>query len=443
MGEVTHVGKQAQPAQLQAEGGVGMQPPAFSLSASPIQMQDGGGDGADAGVAAGPVAADPTALMVGPLQEYDRDGALTYNNDKGFRIDWVRNLQQSLGLPQTSTDGSMDLATVDGVARFQATHLPGAPDGKIGPTTRRTLETIYPVLLSTITGDHLEPRVLVPAGASEEQRYGYFSGIITSAGGVLLTEPMAMNLIGIRGIKIADGSEAHQIAGVTLANGTIYQTSSAQDFVAARAAGTTDNHVSGAHEGFDDMIVSIWVDREGAMHVQERIGNVDPGDLYTDDQYGTGHLMDGQYSYGTGTHGTGSPSHQAAVRGIDDPDNELNRRMVDGRLRYNALRPNGNQEVWREHDQNDRFVSETEESESRDQLYARNNRYVNDNFAMNIHSSRDTRPNSQACMNVPASQYLEFMQEIFASSNQSNVLYTLIDASKLEAGLTIVSSGTP
>ncbi len=442
MGEVTHAGKQAQPAQLQAEGGAGMQPPAFSLSASPVQMQDAGGDGADAGATAGPVVAG-SDLMVGPLQEYDRDDALTYNNNKGFRIDWVRNLQQILGLPQTSTDGSMDLATVDAIARFQATYIPGDPDGKIGPTTRRILEETYPVLLSTITGDHLEPRVLVPAGASEEQRYGYFSGIISSAGGVLLTEPMAMNLLGIRGVKIADGSDAHQIAGATLANGTIYQTSSAQDFVAARAAGTTDDHVSGNHEGFDDMIVSIWVDAEGAMHVQERIGNVDPGDLYSADQYGTGHLMDGQYSYGTGTHGTGSASHQAAVRGIDDPNNVLNRHNSGGKLRYNALRPNGNQEVWREHDRNDRYVSETEEETSRERLYGRNSRYVNDNFAMNIHSSRDTRPNSQACMNVPASQYVEFMEEIQASSNQSNVLYTLIDASKLENGLTIVSSGTP
>lgn len=444
MGETTHAGKQSQPAQLQAEGGAGMQPPEFSLTAGPIQMQDGedGGATSDATTTAAP------GLMSGPVPEFDRAAAIAYNNgtafanrDHGFRIDWVRNLQQSLMGRMISTDGNMDTATVEAIAQFQAIHFPGeAPDGKVGTNTRRKLEEIYPVLLSTITGSHLEPRVLVPAGSNEEQRFGYFRGIIESAGGVFLTEPMAMNLIGIRGIKVADGSENHQIGGQTLASGTIYQTSSAQDFVNARAEGRTDDHLSGAHEGFDDMIVSLWVDAEGAMHVTERTGNVDPGDLYTDDAYGTGHLMDGQYSYGVGRHSTGSASHKTAVRGINDENNILNRSESGGRLSYNALRPNGNQEVWREHDVNDRFVSETEEEMSRERLYSRNGRYVNNNFAMNIHSSRDTRPNSQACMNVPASQYISFMEEIYASSNQRNILYTLIDASKIENGLQIVSS---
>jgi hypothetical protein len=420
-----------------------MSPPEFSLSAAPIQKQDAGDGGGTGGETATTTAA-PEGI---PVPEINVSRAITYNNGKEFRLDWVRNLQLSLIGSRRSTDGSFDEETVRAIAAFQA-RQPGATasgvDGKIGPTTRRQLEAAYPILLNTTVGSHLDSRVLVPAGTGEPERFNYWKGIIESSGAVFLTDPMAMNLLGIRGIKIADGSDAHQVGGSTLAAGTIYQTSSAQDFVNARAAGTTDDHMSGDHFGFDDMIISLWQDAEGNVHVRERIGNVDPNELYTDDAYGTGHLMDGQYAYQVGMHSTASSTHRDAVAGISDPDNVLRRNTRDdGRYEYRALRPTRNQEVWREHENNDRFVSEAEEETSRERVYDRNNRYVNDNFAMNIHSSRDNHPNSQACMNVPASQYLEFMNEVLASSNQSNVLYTLIDASKIENGLVVVSSGRP
>ncbi len=438
MGEFAHESQKQQPTRLQAEGGASMAPPAFSLGADPIQRQvppadnSGGSSSPNAPIAAAPV------LAQGPLLPFDGPGAITYNNAREFRIDWVRNLQLSLLGTRRTTDGSFDQETVDAIARFQMTHLPTqTPDGKIGPATRRKLEEIYPVLLSTIVGPHTESRILVPAGADNAARYGYWKGIVESAGGVFNETAMALNLVGIRGVKISDGSDAHTINGVVVPSGAIYQTASAQQFLADRAAGTANTHLSGDHDGFNDMITSLWVDAAGTMHVQERIGNVDPNELYRDDEYQTGHLMDGQYAYELGTHGTKSRSHQAAVNGISDPNNDLGRRTTDGKLRYAALRPTRNQEVWREHEGNDLSISQNEETTSRDRLYDRNNRYVNDNFAMNIHSSSNDHPNSQACMNVPAAQYLDFIHEVQASSNQRNILYTLIDASKIENGLVL------
>lgn len=439
MGELTQANPERQDAQLQSEGGVTMAPPAFTLGATAGQQTPpGGGEGTPTTEA---VTAAPQ-LAVGPIQAYDIPGAISYNNAKEFRIDWVRNLQLSLLGARTSTDGSFDQATVDGVARFQMTQLPGAPDGKIGPATRRKLEEIYPILLSTIVGAHTESRILIPAGADNSARYGYWKAIVEEAGGVFNTTAMAMNIVGIRGVKTSDGSAEHTINGTVVPAGAIYQTASAAQFVADRAAGVDNTHLSGDHQGFNDLMVSLWVDAAGVMHVQERIGNVDPNEVYNKDRYGTGHLMDGQYAYQLDTHGTGSPTHQAAVRGIEDPNNDLGRTESGGRLRYAALRPTRNQEVWREHESNDFSISPTEETQSRTQIYNDHNRYVNDDFAMNIHSSSNAHPNSQACMNVPADHYLDFIHEVQASSNQSNILFTLIDASKIENGLVLQSQQT-
>jgi hypothetical protein len=440
MGELTHEGPKRQTTQLQADGGASMAPPAFSLGASPIQRQvPPDGEGAASNPSTAGTTTAPPALAEGPLQSYDGPAAIAYNNAKEFRIDWVRNLQLSLMGSRISTDGSFDQATVDAVARFQMTHLPGRPDGKIGANTRRKLEEIYPVLLSTIVGAHTESRILVPAGADNNARFGYWRGIVEAAGGVFNDTAMALNLVGIRGVKISDGSASHMINGAIVPAGAIYQSDSAAQFEADRAAGRDNTHLSGRHTDFNDLMVSLWIDAEGVMHVQERIGNVDPNEVNDDDQFGTGHLMDGQYAYELGTHGTRSRSHRDAVNGISDPDNDLGRRTVDGKLRYAALRPTRNQEVWREHEDNDFSISENEETQSREQVYAGHHRYMNDNFAMNIHSSSNDHPNSQACMNVPANQYLDFIHEVQASSNQRNILFTLIDASKIENGLVLQS----
>jgi hypothetical protein len=432
---LTHQPSEATSSHLECEGSSCLAPPAMQLSASPIQRNEGGGDVATVDTA--------TATTTTTLPDtFDWEGAITYNDTKEFRLDWVRLLQQEMIGTMRSTDGTFDRETVEAIGRWQMTQWPDQnPDGKIGPQTRRQLESVFPSLLTTTLGTHLEPRVLVPGDASDEQKYTYYRGIIETAGGVFLAGAMEYNMLGIRGVAVADGSDAHQIGGQTLSAGTLYQTASAQDFANARAAGQSDDHFSGRHDGMNDMIVSLWVDATGAFHVEERMGNVDPGERYRADEYQTGHLRDGQYAYGAGTHSTSSPSHRAAVNGIDDPENVLNIHDINGgtRTRYNALVPTRNQEVWRNHESDDFSISAEEEATSNERIYTRNGRYVNDNFAMNIHTSRNNRPNSQACQNIPADQYLDFMNEVYASSNSDNILYTLIDASKIENGLQLVT----
>ncbi|MEM7037905.1 MAG: peptidoglycan-binding domain-containing protein [Bacteroidota bacterium] len=448
------------PAQFETEGGASMAPPAFSLGASPVQMQDDGDGGMCGGETdASELTCEPDISQVPASSiNIDTGSAITYNNGKEFMINWVRNLQLELLGNRTSRLGEFDEATVIAVARFQtAFSLPGGVDGKIGGNTRRALEQHYPRLLNSVIGTNLQPRVLVPGNATDQDKYGYYRSIIENAGGTFYTGHREMNLLGIRGAKVADGSDAHQVNGQNLAAGTIYQTPSAADYAAARAAGTVDDHTSGDHQGFDDMMMSIWVENaengDPQIQVRERIGNVDPRSLWTDDRYGTGHLVDGQHAYRTGTHGTRSSSHQDAVRGIDDPGNWLREGMSGGKLRYRALIPDRNQEAWREHNPtgtsgrhagNDRHISTAEETQSREEIYDRNGRYVNNNFAMNIHTSANEHPNSQACMNVPADEYLEYMQEIYRSENDGHgdndpILFTLIDASKIENGLVLMS----
>lgn len=426
---LSHQNPQVSSTGLECQGSSCYSPPSLQLTAKPIQRNGEGEETATAGPATLP-------------DDYDWEAAISYNDGKEFRLDWVRLLQQELIGAMRSTDGSFDRETVEAIGRWQMAQWPTQdPDGKIGPQTRRQLESVFASLLTTTLGDHLEPRILVPGAATAQEKFTYYRGIIESSGGVFLPGAMEYNMLGIRGVAVADGTDAHQVGGQTLAAGTLYQTDSAQDFSTARAAGRSDDHFSGRHNGMNDMIVSLWVDADGNFHAQERMGNVDPGDRYTADQYRTGHLRDGQYSYRTGTHSTSSASHRAAVRGIDDPDNVLNVHEIRNgtRTRYNALVPTRNQEVWRNHENDDFSISEAEEATSNERIYTRNNRYVNDNFAMNIHTSRNTRPNSQACQNIPADQYLEFMNEVYASSNTGNILYTLIDASKIENGLQLVT----
>ena len=428
---LTHQHGEGSSSHLECEGSSCLAPPTLQLLASPVQRNDG--DGAEGEAAE---AAAPAALPA----DFDWEAARDYNDGRGLRLDWVRLLQQEMIGAMRSTDATFDRETVEAIGRWQLTQWPEqTPDGKIGPQTRRRLEETFPALLTNLVGDHLEPRILVPGGASNEQKYTYYRGIIETAGGVFLAGAMQYNIVGIRGIAVADGTEAHQIGGQTLAAGTMYQTGSARDFATARANGQTDDHFSGRHDGMNDYMVSLWVDAEGGFQVRERLGNVDPGESYNADVHSTGHLRDGQYSYQTATHGTRSPSHIAALRGIEDPDNVLGVHERGGKTRYNALVPTRNQEAWRNSERDDFFISEAEEARSNTEIYNDHGRYINDNFAMNIHTSRNNRPNSQACMNVPADHYLEFMQEVQASSNTGNILFTLIDASKIENGLQLVT----
>lgn len=437
----SHQTSEGSSSQLECEGSSCFAPPSLQLTANTLQLQS-----VETPEAESDTAPAPTALP----DDFDSADAIRYNNERELRLDWVRLLQQEMIGTMRSTDGTFDQQTVEALGRWQMGQWPDqTPDGKVGPQTRRRLEETFPSLLTTVLGDHLEPRILVPGDASNEQKYAYYRGIIETAGGVFLSGSMEYNILGIRGIAVADGTDAHQIGAQTLAANTLYQTDSARDYAAARASGGTDDHLSGQHEGMNDMMISLWVDAEGGLQVRERLGNVDPSEDFQtgpNDPDRTGHLRDGQYAYEVGTHGTRSRSHIAALRGIEDPENVLGVHESGGKTRYSALRPTRNQEAWRNSERDDFFISEAEEAHANTQIYRNNrdpnnktSRYINDNFAMNIHTSRNNRPNSQACMNVPADQYLEFAQEFQASSNRNNILFTLIDASKIENGLQLVN----
>ena len=421
------------PESSQSEG-LSMAPPAFQLKASPVQMQDGEGETTNT--------ADTGTTPAAPT--IDAGAAATWNTNKEFRLDWVRNLQLSLIGARRSTDGSFDEETANAVAQFQAAQgwTGNDVDGKIGENTRRALEQTYPVLLTTITGAHTDMRTLVPAGANDEQKYAYYRSILQDSGSVFLTGAMQINLLGIRGVKRATADNPGTINGQAVPEGTLYQTSSAQDFDAARTAGTDDDHMRfSATEGYDDMIISLWVDEAGQIQVRERRGSVDPASNYNKDSFGTGHLRDGQYPFELGRHGTSSGSHIEAVDRIAETEggDSLNISGSGGSRQYDALTPTRNQEVWRNYDgrrrDNNRMIENDEEAESNERIYKGHNRFVNDNFAINIHTARETAGNSVACQNVPEDLYVEFMNEIQGASNTGNILYTLIDASKIENGL--------
>jgi hypothetical protein len=402
----------------------GSNPPPSQLQAdpsAPVQMEDG------------EQATEPL------LTDAKATSAITWDNNKEFRIDWVRNLQLELLGARTSTDGSFDDATVRAIATFQDAQELGV-DGKIGTNTRRRLEQIYPSLLTTVVGENLNERVLIPAGADIQQKYNYYRGIVENAGGVFLTGAGEMNLVGIRGIEVRE-------------DGSLWQSDSAAEFAATRGpAGGTSTHLQASTAGggaaHDDYIVSLWMvaDESGNLtpEVKERQGSVDPASAYNGaERPGTAHLRDGQYAYKTGRHGTRSGSHIGAIDSIagDEGSREqLNVTGTGGYRQYNALVPTRNQEVWRENrarGTNDLHLDAREEADSQEAIYRGDDDHINDDFAINIHTSRTNAGNSVACQNVPADQYMDFMTEINGSTNTDNILYTLIDASKIANGLVL------
>ena len=81
------------------------------------------------------------------------------------------------------------------------------------------------------------------------------------------------------------------------------------------------------------------------------------------------------------------------------------------------------------------YISPEEEALSNEEIYARNDDYVSNGFAINIHTSPAEAGSSIGCQNVPVDTYVDFMREVNGSSNKGNILYTLIDASKVELDL--------
>jgi len=373
---------------------------------------------------------------------FDVLAAVGYNSDQEFRIDWVRKLQMHLGVEPLSTAGDFDAATVEAIRNYQQQNGLDA-DGKITPLTRRVMEAEIDALREPLIGRYAdeEPRLLVNNG-SDKEKYEAYRAIIKEAGGHFKDRSGEINLLAIRGVYLEDGK--------------LFQSASAAEFVEARENGQAHDHFSADKANpFDDIIVSLRkdVDEDGkeTYLVRERAGTVDPNGLNTSEGEGTAHLRDGQYAYGVGTHGTRSPSHQEAIRGEVRvfPTKEEARRdgsgpvraWVDGdKIRYTALNAQGGIEIWRELDASDDLALSGEEVHtSRRAVAHKEADHVEQNKIMiNIHMSPNDMGASEGCQNVPVGSYLEFIEEIQESENSSSVLYTLIDASKVELHITKV-----
>jgi hypothetical protein len=88
---------------------------------------------------------------------------------------------------------------------------------------------------------------------------------------------------------------------------------------------------------------------------------------------------------------------------------------------------------------NDHFLTPDELEASQAAIEARDANYVRaSRIAINIHSDADSYISSLGCMNVPANRYEDFIREVAESANRTRVLYTLIDASKIDHALLIV-----
>lgn len=370
------------------------------------------------------------------LSPSETKNAIAYNDKREFRLDWVRKLQSTFLNTVTIEDGSFNKSLVAAVAEFQANHGLFA-DGKIGRSTRPAIEKAYPALQTTVLGENLTPRVLVPTSASLDERYHYYRQVIGDLGSVFRTNVGEINLLAIRGVEIADESAEHAIDGEALPPGQIYQTNSSRDYAKAIANNTTDDHMRGG--AFNDLIASIWRDNEGHPRVQERRGSVDPSGAWAVGTIaGTAHLRDGQYAYKLGTHSTSATKHKAAVLALalHDPDNLLNAHTLgNGRVRYNALNQARAVEVWRDQiSENDLHISPAEVALSNDRIWRHDPRYIGYR-SINIHTASDERVSSVGCQNIRASDFMHFMREISNSTSQDWILYTLADASKIDLSL--------
>jgi hypothetical protein len=393
--------------------------------------------------------------------DIDVEAAIEANNDEEFRVDWVRRLQAIARADgqMLSQDGSFDEETVRWIAARQR-GWGMDPTGVIDAATRARIEQEHVQMQDPLLGPHLQERVLVPASASEAERYQIYRQIIANAGGAFRDGPGKINLLGIRGVRVLrDGGGTE-----------VRQSPSAQEFGQAEAEAMEDpdarlQHFGAnpdrraaqedreAHSGvdvsavYDDLIVSLWIDDQGE-HARERLGSVDPGSLNKDE--GTAHLRDGQYMYQLGRHTAKSTSegHHALIDGElagsdvldvevvpdgNDPDTETERS-------YRALVPAQDVEVLREEPgesgtDNNFYLSPEEVARSLEGIYAREGSHVG-GLGINVHTAPDDYASSQGCTNVPPAEgYVDLIDEVRQSANSNRVLYMVIDASKVELEL--------
>ncbi|MFT5455006.1 MAG: hypothetical protein ACI9K2_001484 [Myxococcota bacterium] len=233
--------------------------------------------------------------------------------------------------PDTGTADDFAYADTSGLGSRPLGELGGAIDGR----TFRLLEAL-PGMAFRLLGDHTpaagsaEARI-VPAGTPVEARWVFYRNLIRARGGVFLEGPGELNLLSIRGARKDESGAVVQTGGAGAfkrayaKSGPARNPSGASPTGASPAAAGTGpsrtkkaekgaKHFSGK-QGFDDLVISIWVQREGARlvpRVSERAGSVDPAGA-SDKNKGAAHLMDGQTMQTLRTHGTSGGGHQTAV----------------------------------------------------------------------------------------------------------------------------------
>jgi hypothetical protein len=176
---------------------------------------------------------------------------------------------------------------------------------------------------------------------------------------------------------------------------------------------------------------------------------------------GTSHMRDGQYQYKVEKYGHGTrkkykegpekgkdKSHAKAVRehfGKGQSDT-IKTKNVRSKLRYTAFIPARSLEVWREGATessagsgakgNDLRTTQ-DEFDASDKWVRQNHKYyTHENIRTNIHTSADSGPSSEGCQVVPVGEdYEGLVGEVQDNNDDKTVMYTLIDASKVELTL--------
>ncbi|MFK7928962.1 MAG: hypothetical protein AB8H79_12290 [Myxococcota bacterium] len=353
-----------------------------------------------------------------------------------LRVDFARKVEELLLGEAVSTNGVLSDEGLDAVVAWQVDQ--GLPaDGRVLGETRRGLESLMDPYETQLLGDELHERVLVPAEANGASRFDFYRAVVEEAGGYFDDSFGQVNLVGIRGIHMTGDKGARHIA---------QSASAAREVGLDQASG--EPHFHGA--GFDDVIVSLWVDEQGTHHVEERRGTLDPDLFWSKDKdnkrkktEGTAHIRDGQYVYKLGRHRT---SHHADAldERVNDPEVSAEdkdaldvKRAGKDRRSYQALQPES-LEVLREgpKELDDHRISSEEFESSLHDIRSGNSRNVDPSgISTNVHASPEHAPSSLGCPNIPlGGGYAEFIREIEDSrdaTGSNRVLFTVIDASKI------------
>ncbi len=464
-----------------------------------------------------------------PTKEEIED-AIEFNNAskvKGeigrFRLDWIRNLQKELGVRELSTDRSFNEETVVKIWEFQQKN--GLkPDGKIGSTTRKYLQNQFRSIAYELLGEYAEEkydgRELIKTDEKAElsengsryyqnapDRFTYYKKMIEDLGGFFDETPLFVNIIAIRGAVISKSGAIRQTHTASLAkkdfnkkrssgaahfgesqtirrrrkekiHGYINDTKeTSSPKKSSKSDKTWDqdwidksekykNYVNDHKDTWDDIVVSLYIDKNGKKIVRERKGSVDPGSTNDDankkqkrqnKSAGTAHLIDGQHTFQVGRkHSTSTATHIKIAKklvkesGKYTNKNNKEKDIISGPHRkdkhrntyksyaYTALRAHGNQEIFRESQENryDNYHIDQEEFQTSvdDGITKGLRQYVDrSEINANFHSGQEHSSLSLGCQNIPPSEYENFMKEILEgrAAGQKTILYTLVDASKI------------